>query len=122
MYEDIGDILEYGNITDKEAVVLCNKIIEESILENDAEILEAMYHTIFIGVTNHKISDKLAVSTIIKLSDKFNEEVSDYIITILAYTGKEEYIEMIRQIGKKYTNLDINEAITELNALLKQKN
>lgn len=118
-YDDIGDILEYGNITEKEAIILCNKIIEESVFENNDEILESMYHTIIIGVTHYKIADKLAVNIIIKILNKFNEEVSDYIMAILAYTGKKEYSETIKQIGKKFTNLDIDEALIELNAMSK---
>lgn len=115
-YEEIGDILEYGHITEKEAVTLCNKIIDDSALENDNEILEAMYHAVFTGVVNRKIGDKLVINTIIKMLDKFNEEVSDYIITILAYSGKKEYAETIKQIGQRFENLDIDDALIELNA------
>ncbi|MDE6014708.1 MAG: hypothetical protein K2H41_03250 [Acetatifactor sp.] len=119
-YESIGDILEYGNITEKEAVILCNQIINESISENDNEILEAMYHAIFIGIVNRKIIDKLDVNTIVKMLDKFNEEVSDYIVTILAYTGKKEYAETIKQIGQRFENIDIDDALIELNAMDRQ--
>ena len=87
-YGNIGYILEYCDITEKEAMTLCNMIIDESIAESNNEILETMYHAILTGVISHKIGDKLAVDTIVKMIDKFNEEVSDYLIIILAYTGK----------------------------------
>jgi len=118
-YDDIGDILEYGNITDEEAVRICNNIIDESIKEIDEQILESMYHAILMGVTYRKIGDKLHTNLILSIINKFDEQVSDYIITILAYTGKKEHIEIIKQIGRKYKNLEIDEAIIELNARIK---
>ena len=115
-YEDIGDILEYGNITEEEAVILCNKIIDESVLENNTEILESMYHAILTGVVNRKIGDKLAINKIVDMLDKFDEEVSDYIVTILSYTGKKEYAQTIKRIGQKFGNLNIDDALIELDA------
>lgn len=115
-YENIADILEYGDITEKEAVILCNKIIEESVMENNNETLESMYHAVFTGVVNRKIGDKLAINTIVNMLDKFDEEVSDYIVTILAYTGKKEYVQTIKQIGQKFGNLNIDDALIELDA------
>lgn len=107
-YAEIGDKLEYGNITDKEAAMLCNNIIHESILENDRDILEEMYHSIFTGICNHKIADKLDVNVIIDILDKFDEEVSDYTISILSFADEKKYSEIIKKIGLKYKNLDIN--------------
>ena len=115
-YDDIGDILEYGNISEEEAAVLCNKIINESISEKDKEILEAMYHAIFTGVVNHQIADKLEINKILSKLGDFDENVSDYIVTILAYTGNREYAQAIKQIGQKFENLDIADALIELNA------
>ena len=40
--------------------------------------------------------------------------ISDYIISILAFTGKRKYINIIKSIGEKYGDLDISEAIGEL--------
>ena len=113
-YDDIGDILEYGNITDDEAIALCNDIIDESISESEFLVLEAMYHAVYTGVVNRKIAGQLHTDIIIKNLEKYNEEVLDYIITILAYTGNREYAEIIRQIGQQYENLDIEEALSEL--------
>ena len=44
----------------------------------------------------------------------------DYIMSILAYTGNEKYIRVIEQIGQQYENLDIDEALSELNARIKE--
>lgn len=119
LYDNIGDVLECGNITDDEAIILCNDIINNSISENDNQILESMYHAIFTGVVNRKIGDKLHTNMIITSMDKFSEEVLDYIVTILAYTGNKEYIRIIKQIGQQYENLDIDDALIELNARAK---
>ena len=113
-YDNISDILEYANITDNEAIAICNEIIDESITESENQILEAMYHAIFTGVVNRKIADQLHIDIIIKSLDKFNEDVLDYIITILAFTGNREYEGIIRQIGQQYGNLDIENALSEL--------
>ena len=113
-YDNIGDILEYGKITDSEAIAICNEIIDESISESENQILEAMYHAIFTGVVNRKIADQLHTEMIIKSLDKFNEDVLDYIIIILASTGNRKYAGIIRQIGQRYGNLDIEDALGTL--------
>lgn len=113
-YDDIGDILEYGNITDNEAIVICNNIIDESISESESQILEAMYHAVFTGVVNRKVANQLHTDIIIKSLDKFNEDVLDYIITILAFSGNRKYERIIRQMGQRYGNLDIEGALNEL--------
>lgn len=113
-YDNIGDILEYGKITDSEAIAICNEIIDESISESENQILEAMYHAIFTGVVNRKIADQLHTDIIIKSLDKFNEDVLDYIIIILASTGNRKYAGIIRQIGQRYGNLDIEDALGTL--------
>ena len=113
-YDNIGDILEYGNISDNEAIAICNNIIDESISESEPQILEAMYHAIFTGVVNRKIADQLHIDIIINNLNKFNEDVLDYIITILAFSGNRKYEGIIRQIGQRYGNLDIEDALNEL--------
>lgn len=113
-YEHLSDILEYGNITDEEAIFVCNDIIDKSISENNEQILEAMYHAILTGIDNRKIIKRLNVGKIVKNISKFNEEVLDYIITILAYTGEKKYIKILIKIGEQYGNLDIDDAIKEL--------
>ena len=78
IYDDMGDVLEYGNITDDEAVALCNDMIHKSISENNNKILEAMYHAILIGVINRNIGDKLDTNSIVANMDNFNEEILEY--------------------------------------------
>lgn len=115
-YENLSDKLEYGNISNEEAVSICNAIIDESDSENDFRMFESMFHAIFTGVVNRNIADKIHTDIIAKNLDKYNEEISDYIITILAFSGKEEYVDLIKQIGLKYNNLDIEDALTELSS------
>ena len=52
-------------------------------------------------------------------SPYYSEEISDYIISILAFTGKRKYINIINSIGEKYGDLDISEAIGELESRCK---
>ena len=52
-------------------------------------------------------------------SPYYSEEISDYIISILAFTGKRIYINIIKSIGEKYGDLDISEAIGELESRCK---
>ncbi len=115
-YENLSDKLEYGNISDEEAASICNAIIDESVAENDCATLESMFHAIFTGVENRDIGDKIQTDIIAKNLDKYNEEISDYIITILAFSGKEKYEDLIRRIGLKYNNLDIEDALMELSS------
>ena len=113
-YEKIGDILEYGSITDEEAVKLCNQIICDSTLVLDDKLLESMFYAIFTGVNNRNIASELNLDCVINNIDKYNDEILDYIITILAYTGDEQYLSILSRIGETKENLDVNEAIEEL--------
>ena len=119
-YENLSDILEYGNISAEEAVCICNSILEESNSENDFIVLESMFHAIFTAITNRNIGNRINTDIIAKNLEKYNEEILDYIITILAYSGNEQYQNTIKQIGSKYKNLDIEDALMELSARMEK--
>ncbi len=113
-YDNLSDVLEYGNISDQEAISICNEIIRESISETDHSVLEAMFHAVFTGVVNRKIAKELHTESIISNLESYSEAISDYVITILACTGKLEYESIIKQLGEKYPSLDAEEALQEL--------
>ena len=54
-YENLCDILEYGGISNEEAITICNNIIAGSISENENSVLEAMFHAVFTGVVSRQI-------------------------------------------------------------------
>jgi len=116
IYDDLADQFEYGNMSDEEAVKICNTIISDSIGEKDSEILEAMYHAVFTTAMNRNISNKLVLDSIVDKIDIFNESAADYIISILAFTGRADYIDVIKSVGERYPDLDIDEALMELEA------
>lgn len=118
-YDNIGDVLEYGNITDDEAVKICDEIIEESLWESNEQILEAMFHAVLTGVENRNIAERIHVNKIIESREEFSEEISDYVISILSYTGNPKYISAIQEIGYQYQNLDVDGALKELRARIK---
>ena len=118
-YDDLSDLFEYGNISDNEVVKLCNQILLESKEEKNDVILEAMYHAVFTATSCRNIAKQIKVDSILDIIDYFNEEISDYIISILAFTGNQKYINIIKSVGEKYDDLDINEAIGELESRCK---
>ena len=66
------------------------------------------------------ISMEFQPTSITKIdSPYYSEEISDYIISILAFTGNRKYINIIKSIGEKYGDLDISEAIGELESRCK---
>ena len=113
-YDDLGDVFEYGNISDEEVVKFCNHILLESKDEKSDMVLEAMYHAVFTAMNYHDISNQIEIDSILDVINNFNQEISDYIISILAFTGNRKYISTIKSIGEKYEDLDIVEAIEEL--------
>lgn len=115
-YENLGDKLENGNISNEEAASICNAIMEESVAENDCATLESMFHAIFTGVANRDIGDKIRTDIIARNLNKYDGQVLNYVIMILAFSEKEEYLDLIRRIGLKYNNLDIEDALTELSS------
>ena len=58
--------------------------------------------------------NQLEIDRIIDVINNFNREILDYIISILAFTGNRKYVSIIKSIGEKYEDLDILEAIEEL--------
>lgn len=113
-YDDMSDVFEYGNISDEEVVKTCNQILLESKDEKSDVVLEAMYHAVFTAMNCRDIGNQLEIDSILDVINNFNQEVSDYIISILAFTGNRKYISIIKSIGEKYEDLDIFEAIGEL--------
>ena len=113
-YDDMSDIFEYGNISDEEVVKLCDQILIESKDEKSDVVLEAMYHAVFTAVSCRDIGNQLEIDSILDVINNFNQEISDYIISILAFTGNRKYTNVIKCIGEKYEDLDIFEAIGEL--------
>lgn len=113
-YDDMSDVFEYGNISDEKVVKLCNRILVESKKEKSDVVLEAMYHAVFTAVDCRDIGNQLEIDIILDVINNFNQEISDYIISILAFTGKRKYISVIKYIGEKYEDLDTSEAIGEL--------
>ena len=107
-YDDMSDVFEYGNISDDEIVKLCNQILLESKDEKNDIILETMYHAVFTAANYRNIADKIEIDSIL-----------DYIISILSFTGRRKYINIIKSIGEKYGDLDISEAIGELESRCK---
>ena len=118
-YDDMSDVFEYWNISDDEIVKLCNQILLESKDEKNDIILETMYHAVFTAANYRNIADKIEIDSILDYIEYFNEEISDYIISILAFTGRRKYINIIKSIGEKYGDLDISEAIGELESRCK---
>lgn len=113
-YDNMSDIFEYGNISNEEIVKLCNQILIDSKSEKNDAVLESMYHAIFTAVNCRDIGNQLEIDIILDVINNFNQEISDYIISIMAFSGKNEYISIIKCIGEKYQDLDIFEAIREL--------
>jgi len=113
-YDDMSDVFEYGSMTDEDVVKLCNQILIESKDEKRDAVLEAMYHAVFTAVDSRNISNQLEIDGILDVINNFNEEISDYIISILAYTGNRKYISVIECLGEKYEELEALEAIEEL--------
>ena len=115
-YDNLSEALEYGNISEHEAISICNSIIAESTSETEPAVLESMFHAIFTSVVNRKIAKELHTESIISNLEAYSEEISDYVITILACTGKQKYESIIKHLGEKYPSLNVAEALAELNS------
>ena len=116
-YYDLSDVLEYGNISDDEAINICDTIIADSLNERRPEVLESMYHALYTAITNRNIVSNIKLDEILNLIDFVDAEVLDYIISILALSGDMRYIKFVQQIGVKNLDLDVDEAIKELKAV-----
>ena len=118
-YDDLGDVLEYGAISDNEAIEMCDNILKESLTETDDIVLESMFHAVYMGVSHRDIASKIDIDLILEKLECFSEEVQDYVITIMARSGKQKYTETIKMIGQMYPELDIDDALNELRSNFK---
>ena len=58
-YGQIADLFEYGDLTDAECIRLAGGIIRDSLTETDSDILECIFHTLFLLVTHRKAAAEL---------------------------------------------------------------
>ncbi|MBC6316527.1 hypothetical protein [Listeria grandensis] len=117
----IRDLLDYGNLDMEEALNTMNLLAENVVLQEDNDIKEAMLNAILEGESSYDLDVEIDLKDILANLSMFNDECISYILTMLGYTGKEEYREIIQSFSNNpKLSSDVEEALLELNHALKK--
>ncbi|MBC1499828.1 hypothetical protein HB943_04370 [Listeria weihenstephanensis] len=110
------DLLDYGDLNVEEAVKIMDMLVKYVVVQEDNDIREAMLNAILEGENSHDIGKELDLSPIVSHLSVFNDECISYILTMMGYSGKEEY-RGIMESFKHNPRLedDVAEALLELN-------
>ena len=113
-YGGLGDQFEYGNLTDAECIRLAGGIIRDTLTETDSDILECIFHALFLLVTHRKAAAELDLRPLTENWQRFDSASLEYLPAILAETGDLRYLDLIRQIGGRFPQIETAEEIALL--------
>ena len=114
IFDQLSDDFKTTNLSNSTLIDIGNIVIRMSLKENDPIVLEAMFHAIVSLIETHDIAKYLIMDSIIDNIGCYNEQCIEYILCVLSYTGKEEYITIMYKINNMYPYLDVQEYIDEL--------
>ncbi|GIO22773.1 hypothetical protein [Oceanobacillus sp. J11TS1] len=117
---DIGDYLQYGDI-DKETTVKYLDILIRYLVQQDDDDMKEEILGIILDTEDSKVVDEeLNLTPIVSNLSIFNEQCISYILSILGYSGKEQYRILIESF-KDNPKLkdDVEDASYELNYRIK---
>lgn len=119
---DIGDLLEYGDLSKEELIACIDCFL--SHIENlyDISIIENILNICFNVMEAHSVFEGFNLDPVISSLDRLDKECISYVFTLIGFSGDEKY----KVILEKYlSNVDLKdeaeEALTELNYRLNGK-
>lgn len=113
---DNGDYLTYGDIDKKTAIEYIDILIKYLVQQKNDAMKETILGIILDTEDFKEIDKELDISPIVTNLDKFNIQCLSYVLSILSYSGKKEYMDYIESFNDEpRLKEDIEEAIYILN-------
>lgn len=116
----VRDCLDFKSLTEKEAVCIINDLIEQVVKQPDNNIKEAIFDAMLEGYCSYNIEKKISLKPIVEDIQRFDVQCLSYILTLLGWSGKEEYRGLITSFADNpILEEDVEEALSELNHRVK---
>ncbi|MBO0468774.1 hypothetical protein JZO73_14825 [Enterococcus plantarum] len=112
---DIGDYLKYGDIDRETAIIYLDILIRYLVKQNNDDVKEEMLGIILDTEDARVIDKELDLTPIISNLSHFNVQCISYVLSILGYSGRKDYIPYIEKF-KEISSLeeDVEDALYEL--------
>ena len=118
---EVRDSLDFASVKREEAIVIINELIELIINNEDNNIKESILGAMLDGYTSYDVEQEIDLEPIVNKIHIFNDECLGYVLTLLGWSGKEKYRELIVSFGdNKKLQEDVKEALAELNHRVKK--
>ena len=113
-YGQIADLFEYGNARTEVCVQTANEIIRQTLNETDPDVLENIFHALDTLIAYRNCADQLELLPLTENWQRFDSASLEYLPAILAETGDLRYLDLIRQIGGRFPQIETAEEIALL--------
>lgn len=118
---DVGDYFRYGDINKQSAIEGLDILIKYLVLQENHDIKETILGIILDAGDRLSIDNELNIELIASNLSVFNEQCLSYVLSLLGYSGKEEYRELIISFSDNpVLQEDVEEALEELNSRVKK--
>ena len=117
----IRDSLDFASVTEKEAIGIINELVQQVIKQQETDIKESILGAMIDGYCSYDVEKSIDLEPIVDQIQSFNEQCLGYILTLLGWSGKEKYRDLIISFSDNL-NLteDIEEALSELDHRINQ--
>jgi len=111
----ITDSFYFASMSENEAIHIINELIEQIIKQPDNSIKESILELMLDGYCSYNIEKKINLEPIVEQIHSFNDQCLSYILTLLGWSGKEEYRDLITSFfSNTRFKEDVEEALIEL--------
>ena len=91
-----------------------NEIIRQTLNETDPDVLENIFHAVDTLIAYRNCADQLELLPLTENWQRFDSASLEYLPAILAETGDLRYLDLIRQIGGRFPQIETAEEIALL--------
>lgn len=110
--EDIGDILEYGNLDRNEIIEGVNLLISHVAFKKDGSLKESILHAVHNAVVYRNIATEISLDVLLPYAPSFKEEYLTYVLSFLGFSGKQKYVPFL-ETYLNHPSEEIQEAAKE---------
>ena len=91
----IGDILEYGTVSQDEAIELSNLMIRSVLQEENNAVRESIFHALSHAVVFRNVGSFVEWNLLVDNVSKINSSELEYVLTCLGFSHNKKYIPFI---------------------------
>lgn len=113
---EIGDLLEYGNLSKEDVITIINCLLSYIKDLKDESIIENVFNISFNVMNAHSVFSGFNLEPVISCLDTLNTECASYAITLLGFSGNRQYKPILQSfLTNASLKEEAEEALFELN-------